>query len=244
VNNPRSAFTLIELLLSVILLAVILAVAAGVLSGILAGIGTVGAGEGLDNLVGTVDDCISEDLAFISAPGKSGNLTIRSDSGGTTSFTFYSACGAKTAWGDTPVLIHKITYQVKPTAYATKGLFRGEEPLVKTRDAYYDAPVLLSDDVTSFSVEASDGETWHPAWPLESGADLPALLRIHIVIAPAPGVKRTVTIESAPAIEAHAKPEAERRASGAAGKPASKARRTGKTDVPNAPGGDGAEGAQ
>jgi prepilin-type N-terminal cleavage/methylation domain-containing protein len=247
-NNPRSAFTLVELLLSVVLLAVILAVTASVLSGVLTGVGIVGAGESLDNLVGAVDDLLSEDLAFLTAPAKNGNLTIRSDSSGTTSFTFYSACGARTAWGDAPVLIHKITYQVKPTAYAKKGLFRGEEPLVKTSGAYYDAPVLLTDDVTSFTVEGFDGKEWHPGWPLESGADLPALLRIHIEIEPARGVKRTVTIESAPAIESHPKPEEERRASGGAGTPAANANKpgapTGNNNAPTAPGGGDSEGAQ
>lgn len=241
------AFTLLELLLAVILMGFLLAVVAGIVHGVLASAGGVSAAIGDDASAAEIEDVIAEDLAFVIVPKKDGALTVKDEGGGMSSLGFYSACGPKTAWGDAVLTVHRVEYSVKPTLRGGRGLFRREQPLVKTSGAYYDSGVLLAGDVASFFVEAYDGAEWRTQWPPDKGGPLPAFLRVTIVIAPAGGSRRTIFVESAPAVESASRPEPERRSSGskpqlaASQKPAAGQPSGGAQELPSDEGGNSAQ---
>jgi prepilin-type N-terminal cleavage/methylation domain-containing protein len=210
-------FTLLELMLAVVVMALVMSIVAAVISGVLGGSVSVAESLSADAAGGEIEDIIAGDLAFLTAPAKDGGVEIREEGGGISSLSFYSACGSRTAWsasGDVPVTIHHVTYEVKTMPSGAKTLFRGEEPLVATRDAYYDAPVVLADSISGFTVEATDGQEWYPKWPAGRGGPVPAMFRVRVEFAEPGGATRSLVIESAPAIEVAPKPEAERRASG------------------------------
>ena len=206
--------TLLEILLAVTLLAVMLAAAAGMISGVLGGVGTAGRSIEYDNMTGEIEDIIADDLAFLVEPTKEGSIAIKEDGPGSWTMSFYSACGPKAAWGETPVTIHRVSYQVKPLVHGGKGLFRGEEPLVVTQEAYYDEPLLLAEGVSRFEVAAFDGKEWQGEWPVEGGGPLPVMFSVRLELTMSDGSARTVLVESAPGIETAVKPEESRRASG------------------------------
>ena len=227
--KPNSGFTLIELLLAAALLGVIMGVSVGMISGVLGGSMKVTDGISEDDTVGEIEDIIAGDLSFLVTPAKQGAFQMRKESDSNSSLSFYSACGAKTAWGDVVVPIHKVTYQVKPMPGGRKGLFRGEEPLAQTREAYYDVPVLLAEGVRTFLVEGYATRGWVSQWPGEYGGPLPLLVRVQLELDMQGGRTRLVYVESAPSIETIVKPEAERRASG--GEPSGQGE-SGKTEQP------------
>lgn len=212
--KSNSGFTLLELLLSAALMAFVLAVAAGMISGVIGGSIRISERVNEDSAAGEIEDVIADDLAFMVAPKKEGVVELRKEGEGDSYFSFYSACGAKTAWGTVPVTIHRVTYQVKPLPGGGKGLFRGEEPIANTKDAYYDAPLLVADRVRSFVVEGRAMNAWSPVWPAEKGGPMPALIRAELNLEGRDGQTRIILVEAVPAAELLVKPEAERRASG------------------------------
>lgn len=215
-RSPAGAFTLIEMLLAVTLLAVVFAVVSGAITAVLGGSTRVNEAMGQDSIAGEVEDVIADDLAFMTAPTEQQPFTVKQGSSRSPSLTFYTSAGSKTAWGEVTTPIHTVTYEVQPMAGGGRGLFRGEKPLVESADVYYDAPLLLADNVTLFKVEAFDGQTWQDEWPVESGAKLPALIRVYIDIQLADGSTRQLYVESAPPIEYNMRPQQERRSSGGA----------------------------
>lgn len=231
-RRRRAGFTLIELLLSAVLLGCVLAASAAMMASVVAGAAQVGEKLIDDNSSGEVEDIIAGDLAFLVAPVKERIVEIETQGEGDSALSFYSACGPKTAWGDTPVTIHRVTYRVKALRGGRKGLFRGEEPIAKTKDAYYDVPVLVADNVKSFRVQGYHQGGWSGQWPGEKGGGMPQLVRVDLVLGLADGGERELLIESAPSIELIAKPEAERRASGSTPAPQSPSPAAGANRAP------------
>lgn len=215
-RSHAGGFTLIEMLLAVTLLAVVFAVVSGAITAVLAGSSRVTEAMGQDSVAGEVEDVIADDLAFMTAPTEQQPFTIKQGSSSSATMTFYTSAGSKTAWGEVTTPIHTVTYEVQPIAGGGKGLFRGEKPIIESADVYYDAPLLLADNVTLFKVEAYDGQEWKDEWPVESGAKLPALISVYIDIQLADGSTRQLYVESAPPIEYNMRPQQERRSSGGA----------------------------
>jgi prepilin-type N-terminal cleavage/methylation domain-containing protein len=228
----QGAFTLIELVVSILILGLVMVVVAGILDGVVVRAARIERTVDADTFAGEVDDLIADDLAFIAAPPGAGPITITRESAGSPKMSFYSAAGATAAWGEPATPLHLVTYSVEPMAQGGDGLFRGEEPMVTSDQAYYDEPLLVAGGVTDFHAEAFDGAEWHERWPDEGTGLLPVLVRVTFTLG-TDGSARSVVVESAPAVECIIRPQAQRRASGGRGAAASEAE-----------GGEGAEGAE
>jgi hypothetical protein len=207
-------FTLLEVLLAATLTALIFAVVASIIAAVMGGTSRVSAAVSEDNSGGEVEDVIADDLAFLTAITDKPPFSMKVGSGNATSFSFYTSAGSKTAWGMVATPIHIVTYEVKPMPSGGKGLYRGEKPLIETADAYYDAPLLLAENVTMFKAEAYDGQKWHNAWPDSGTSPLPALIRVYIDLQTVDGRTKQLYVESAPPVEYGSRPQEERRASG------------------------------
>lgn len=214
----RSGFTLVEVVLVATLLALVFGLVATIIATILNGAGNVSEALTYDNEAGEIEELIASDLAFLAPVPNVTPVRFEPEGAGFATLVFYSAAGARTANGEPVTPVHRVTYSVHPLAGGGKGLFRGEEPLVESRDAYYDAPVLVAEGVTLFKVEASDGGEWRERWPGDGAGPLPALIRVFIDVPRPDGESRRLVIESAPMVEAVQKPT-DRSASGGEDKP-------------------------
>jgi len=216
-NRLRSAaaFTLLEVLVAVIMLGALMAAAAGLVGVVLVGSRRVDETIDADLAVAEADEIIADDLAFLAAiPGKP-PIVLRERSDGASYVSFYSAAGAKAAWGELAVPVHLVTYMVEPIAGGSgKGLFRLEEPLVEWKGSYYDSALLLVGPVESMTVEAYDGEAWHTVWPDAGASGMPVLIRLTVTFPGDEEGARHIYVETAPSVECVTKPQAERRASG------------------------------
>ncbi|MHC4714000.1 MAG: PulJ/GspJ family protein [Planctomycetota bacterium] len=216
-NRPtrRTAFTLIEILVAVVMLGAIMAAAAGLVGGVLVGTRRVEETIDADLALAEADEIIADDLAFIVAVPGTAPFTSRGRADGSSVVSFYTVAGAKAAWGEVATPVHVVTYSVETLRGGGKGLFRAEEPLVVSKDVFYDEPLLLIAPVENLFVEAFDGDEWHDEWPEVGAAGLPTLVRVTVTF---PGEEeewgRSIYVESAPAVEFIVKPQAERRASG------------------------------
>ncbi len=239
-NRPwgRAAFTLIEILVAVVMLGAIMAAAAGLVGGVLVGTRRVEETIDADLALAEADEIIADDLAFIVAVPGTTPFTSRGRADGSSLVSFHTVAGAKAAWGEVATPVHQVTYSVETLAGGGKGLFRAEEPLVVSKGAFYDEPLLLVAPVENLFVEAFDGAEWHDEWPETGAAGLPTLIRVTVTFPGEEEGGRSIYVESAPAVEFIVKPQAERRASGGRGD-------TGKpAEGDESGGGGGAEGGE
>ncbi|MCD6404495.1 MAG: prepilin-type N-terminal cleavage/methylation domain-containing protein [Planctomycetes bacterium] len=200
-SRSQGGFTLLELILAVTIMALVMAVVAGVIAGVLVGAERVGEKADRDLVAGEIDDLIADDLAFIAVPSCAQAFTITGKANGNSFLTFYSAAGAKAAWGELATPLHVVTYRVEPLERGGKGLFREEVPIVTSNDAYYDGALLVAGALGAFRVEAFDGSQWHSRWPDEGAAGLPALIRVTLTLEEPGEAARTIFVESAPSVE-------------------------------------------
>jgi len=204
-NSARRGFTLVEVLAASVMLALVMGAVAAVVAGTLGGAARVERALDSDLALAEAEEVMADDLAFISAlPGRV-SFSLAEGPGGDSVLVFWSAAGAKAAWGDVATPLHSVTYSVGSTGGGDRVLFRGERPLVKTDGAYYDDPLALIENVDYFSVEAFDGFEWHDEWPAgETGLTLPLLVRARAVLAEAGGSARSIYVETAPHVESPA----------------------------------------
>ncbi len=213
-SRARRGFTLLELILAVTIMALIMAVVAGVIAGVIVGSRRVGEKVDRDLLAGEIDDLIADDLAFIAVPCREQAFTITKKPDGNSFLTFYSAAGAKAAWGKLATPMHVVTYSVEPLSRGGKGLFREEVPIIASDDAYYDGALLVAGAIGTFHVEAFDGSRWHSRWPDEGTAGLPVLIRVALALEEPGKAARTIFVECAPSVEYVVRPGAPSASSG------------------------------
>ncbi len=197
----RNGFTLVEVVVASVMLALVMGAVAAMVAGTLVAAARVSAVLDSDLAVAEAEDLIADDLVFMAAvPGET-SFSLGS-SGGNSLLTFYSAAGAKAAWGNVATPLHAVSYAVLSSPDGARGLFRREQPLVETAGAYYDGDLLLVEDVRSFSVRVFDGAEWHEEWPSgDALRTLPVLVRLEVVFTDAGGSLRSIYVEAAPHVE-------------------------------------------
>lgn len=200
-RRARKAFTLIEVVMAVTILALAMAISAGVVAGVLAGTQRIQAEIDFDSFAAEIDDLVADDLAFLAAGGRGVVFLITVKADGNSFLSFCSGAGAKAAWGELVTPLHMVTYSVEPLSDGSKALFRGEEPIVASDDAYYDRPILVAANVMSFTVEAYDGAEWEDRWPGEGTGVVPVLIAVTLVIDDGTEAGRAVFVECAPPVE-------------------------------------------
>lgn len=201
-DAAAEGFTLVEIVVASVILALVMASVAAIVAGTLLGARRVESALDADLAVAEAEDLIADDLAFMTViPGRL-SFSVGEASGGEAVLTFWSAAGAKAAWGDLVTPIHSVSYRVARMPDGGMGLFRREEPLVESGGAYYDDALLVIGGVEGFTVEAFDGLEWHAKWPAgETALTIPLLVRVEVALAGGAGPLSSIYVEAAPHVE-------------------------------------------
>lgn len=201
-DAAAEGFTLVEVVVASVVLALVMASVAAIVGGTLLGARRVEIALDADLAVAEAEDLIADDLAFMCAmPGRA-SFRVDEGSAGDAVLTFWSAAGAKAAWGEVVTPIHSVSYHVAPMPDGGTGLLRREQPLVESLDAYYDDALLVIEGVEGFTVEAFDGSEWHAKWPAgETALSIPILVRAQVTLIGEGGSARTIYVEAAPHVE-------------------------------------------